>query len=151
MSSREGERTEGRNGGRFILPLVIGLVTTAGGGCEAIPVASDEGSPVFFTQSEVPDAHMDALFEGPVVRDEAGCLRLSSADGATVVWPTGFTLDDGGLVRDAEGQVIGRIGSSFQIPGGEVPILHDGLAVSDEVRSRAETHCPGRYWIAGGF
>lgn len=107
---------------------------------------------VFLTQNVVPVAVMDALFEGRVVRDEAGCLRLDSPDPATVVWPKGFTLEVAGetlRVRDAAGGVLGRIGEAFRLGGGEVPSLHPGIGMSEADRARAENTCPGRFWIVG--
>ncbi|MGH7539896.1 MAG: hypothetical protein ACRELC_02750 [Gemmatimonadota bacterium] len=95
---------------------------------------------------------MEALFVGRVIRDPAGCLRLETPDQHTVVWPFGFRLvpADGGLaVRDADGQAVGRIGGDFRLGDGEVPFLHEGLALPEAERRAAETRCPGRYWIVG--
>jgi hypothetical protein len=107
---------------------------------------------VFLTQNVVPVAVMTALFDGRVVRDEAGCLRFDSPDPATVVWPKGFTLEVAGeilRVRDAAGAVLGRIGEGFRLGGGEVPSLHPGVGMSNADRARAESTCPGRFWIVG--
>ena len=107
---------------------------------------------VFIAQNVFQYVVMDSLFEGRVVVDGAGCLRLGSADAATVVWPKGFTIheiDGGMLVRSGTGREIGRIGDSFRLGGGEVQSLHAGIGVSATDRQRAGTHCPGRYWIVG--
>jgi hypothetical protein len=107
---------------------------------------------VFVAQNVVPDAVMEALFEGRVVADHAGCLRLDSPDPATVVWPKGFTISENGgtlRVRDARGRDVGDVGGTFRLGGGEVQALHEGIGVSAADRQRAETHCPGRYWIVG--
>lgn len=110
------------------------------------------GETLFFTQTVVPDAVMDALFQGRVSRDVAGCLRLDLDDRHTVIWPKGFSLDrrPGHLVvLDAGGDAVGRIGGHFRLGGGEVPFLHAGIPLSDADRERAEARCPGRYWIVG--
>lgn len=105
---------------------------------------------VFMTQDVVHDVTMDALFEGDVVADEAGCLRLQSADAATVVWPQGLTAvpAEGRIeVRDAKGQSIGRIGGGFSLAGGEVSTLSDAMGFTAADRSVAAAECPGNYWI----
>jgi hypothetical protein len=107
---------------------------------------------VFITQDVVQDVVMDALFQGRVITDAAGCLRLDSPDPATVIWPKGFTIVSSGdtlHIRDASGRDIGQIGGSFRLGGGEVQTLHDGIGVSAADRQRAQTQCPGRYWIVG--
>jgi hypothetical protein len=106
---------------------------------------------VFVTQSVVADEVMQALFEGRVVKDNAGCLRLDGPDPATVVWPKGFTMTGSGgalVVRDAAGRRIAPIGGTFRLGGGEVQSL-EGMPVSTADRQRAATQCPGRYWIVG--
>lgn len=137
----------------------IALVSLVTAGC-ASPQDSSPFDPllfqertgvVFVTQNVVPAAVMEALFEGPVVADPAGCLRLDSPDNATVVWPKGFTITENGsrmVVHDATGRAIGTIGESFRLGGGEVQSL-DGSSVSAADRERATAHCPGRYWIVG--
>lgn len=106
---------------------------------------------VFIRQNETPTAVMEALFEGRVVADAAGCLRFDSPDPATVVWPNGFIMVASGeemLVRDAAGRDIGRVGGTFRLGGGEVSSLQ-GAPMSAADRQRADTLCPGRYWIVG--
>lgn len=133
--------------------LLLGGCSSSGDGGPSAPLPSvllDET--VFLAQSEAPDAVMEALFEGRVARDDDGCLRLDTPDAHTVVWPFGFSLtaDDGELVvRDAGGDAVGAIGSRFRLGGGEVAALHDGIALAPEDRDRAESLCPGRYWIVG--
>lgn len=107
---------------------------------------------LFLTQQEEQTVVMDALFEGRVTLDDAGCLRLGSSARHTVIWPKGFTLvgDGGGLaVEDAGGRVVGRVGGDFRLGGGEVPFLHDGIDLAPEAVEEAEARCPGRYWIVG--
>lgn len=106
---------------------------------------------VFIRQNETPTAVMEALFEGRVIADAAGCLRFDSPDPATVVWPKDFTMVRSGsemLVRDPVGREIGRVGGTFRLGGGEVSSLQ-GAAMSAADRQRADTRCPGRYWIVG--
>lgn len=105
----------------------------------------------FLVMTMTPEASMDALFEGRVVADEAGCLRLDGPDPATVVWPQGTAIEeeDDGTIRivSGDGEVVGHVGGAFALGGGEVPSLHDGLGFTQADRDLAETHCPGRYWI----
>lgn len=107
---------------------------------------------LFLTLEEEQTVVMDALFEGRVTLDDAGCLRLDGPDAHTVVWPKDFelTVEDGTLaVRDDEGRPVGRIGGSFRLGGGEVPVLHEGIPLGPEAVEEAETRCPGRFWIVG--
>jgi hypothetical protein len=110
------------------------------------------GEPLFFTQNVIPSAVMEALFQGRIVADEAGCLRLQPGDRVTVVWPMGFTLERASgtfLVRDAGGRSVGLIGDTFRLGGGEVPYLHQGIGLSAADRERAMSRCPGIFWIVG--
>ena len=107
---------------------------------------------IFLALSEPPNAHMDALFHGTVTVDEAGCIRLQNDERSTVVWPYGFTFDDIGTelwVRDASGRVLGRIGGTFRVGGGQVPELHDGIRLTQTQRDQARTACPGDFWVVG--
>ncbi|HUG41028.1 MAG TPA: hypothetical protein VMM12_11105 [Longimicrobiales bacterium] len=148
-------------GGRT--PVLLALGALAAGACSSVTgiapqdtVAADNiearigAGVVFLTMTFTPDASMDALFEGPVTADENGCLRLVSADLHTVVWPHGHSFEQvGGTIRilDASGDLVGRVGETFRLPGGEVESLHDGLGFTQADRDLAESHCPGRYWI----
>ena len=128
-------------------PLTSACARTGGD-----PVVDEPADVVFIVQGVVPDAMMQALFRGRVVLDAAGCLRLDLPDPATVVWPKGFRLVEGstGLrVVDGDGAVVGVVGGSFAFGGGEVPELAEWWGISAEDRQRAETRCPGRYWIVG--
>lgn len=118
---------------------------------DALEARLDDGI-VFLGMRVAHEASMSALFQGPVVTDDAGCLRLDSQDRHTVVWPFGYDFEVvGGAVRilDDEGALVGEVGESFSLGGGEVTSLHDGLGFTDADRELAETHCPGRYWIVG--
>jgi hypothetical protein len=104
---------------------------------------------IFVAQNVVPVAVMEALFEGRVIADAAGCLRFDSPDPATIVWPKGFTISESAgtmIVRNDAGRQIGQIGGSFRLGGGELSLVQD---VSDADRQRLESSCPGRYWIVG--
>lgn len=137
----------------------VALMTLIAAGCaspeETFPfdplLFQERTGVVFVTQNVASDVVMEALFQGAVIADAAGCLRLASPDNATVVWPNGFTMTESGgtmTVHDAAGREIGTIGGSFRFGGGEVQSL-DGMYVSAADRQRVTTHCPGRYWIVG--
>jgi hypothetical protein len=106
---------------------------------------------VFLTQKAPQDAVMEALYTGKVNRDEQGCLRTESENGALVIWPYGFRLagrSDGLHVENAEGRSIGRIGGTIRMGGGFVPANSHYLTDAD--RALADTRCPsGNYWIVG--
>ena len=107
---------------------------------------------VFISMRVVPNAHMEALYEGRVVADAAGCLRLDSPDPATVVWPKGYALADGSewtSILDADGTVVGVVGGEFSLSGGEVPSLPVEMGFTQADRDLAESRCPGKYWIVG--
>lgn len=106
---------------------------------------------VFLAQNQPPQSVMEALFDGVVVRDAQGCLRLGGPEAATVVWPYGFKLEarDSGLyVKDAAGRSVGRIGGPFRFGGGHVP-AHDYANLTARDRGLAESRCPGGYWLVG--
>lgn len=110
------------------------------------------GELVFLAMRITPDVHMEALFEGRVVEDEAGCLRLDGPDAATVVWPRGWGFERrNGTVRilDADGQLVARLGERMSLGGGEVETLPAAMGFTQADRDLAENHCPGRYWIVG--
>ena len=111
-----------------------------------------DGDTYFVRQVQEPDAVMEALFQGQVVEDKLGCLRLQGPSPSTVVWPFGSTLEprsDGDWVLDAEGNELGRIGGVFRFGGGHVPFLHEGLGFSKAEVAGIQTRCPGRFWIVG--
>lgn len=120
-------------------------------GLEPVPLGNATGV-IVITQNVVPGLTMEALFQGRVVLDGAGCLRLDSPDPATVVWPKGFTVVADGdtlRVRDAAGREVGHVGGTFRLGGGELGSLHAGVPVSAADRERAHASCPGGYWIVG--
>lgn len=136
--------------------LALSLAACSPGGEEApmgLSGIADGGSVLFFTQNATPGAQMEALYRGPVTLDGAGCLRSRLTEGPTVIWPEGFRLareHDGLRVLDRDGRTVGRIGREFRLSGGVVASLHAGVPVSPEVRTEAQEHCPGRYWLVGG-
>jgi hypothetical protein len=136
--------------------LVLTLTAVAAAGCTSNDPtgagARDLDDVIFLALSEPPNAHMDALFNGTVTIDDAGCIRLQNVERSTVVWPYGFTLDDGDdqlRVRDASGKVLGRVGGTFRFGGGHVPELHEGIDLPPALRERARTSCPGDFWVVG--
>lgn len=135
------------------LAISIGVLTTLHACTPVTPIGVDAGGVVFLTETAPATVQMEALYKGNVVADAAGCLRLAgTGDHHTVVWPFGFELrahNGGANVVDTRGRVVGEIGGSFTFGGGEVPTLHDGIALSDEHRALARERCPGRYWIVG--
>jgi hypothetical protein len=140
---------------RAVSACAMALALAACGRAQDVGPTFSRNEPpaVFIVQGAPATAVMDALFQGRVVRDAVGCLRLDHlGDRHTVVWPHGFTIEerDGELfVKNAAGSDVGRIGGSFRFGGGETPVLHEGLNLSDESRRLAESRCPGRYWIVG--
>jgi hypothetical protein len=111
----------------------------------------EKSMPVFLVQREPQGAVMEALYQGKVVRDAQGCLRIEGADPATVVWPYGFTLEERGAdlqVKDAAGRVLGRIGGTFKFGGGHVPPGNYAFLPEPD-RATAATRCPGDVWIVG--
>lgn len=115
------------------------------------PEYGAHSSVLFLTAAQPATESMQALFEGRVVIDAAGCIRLDSPDPATVIWPHGFSLvaRAGQVhVRDSTGREIGSIGGAFRFGGGEVQEL-SGSIMNAQARSAALARCPGRYWIVG--
>jgi hypothetical protein len=107
---------------------------------------------VFLALEEQPAAFMDALFQGTVSRDANGCLRAEGSEGATVIWPYGTRLEARGgalVVVDASGRELGRIGGRFRMAGGYSPAAYHYLSAADT--ERAQTRCPGTYWVAGSI
>lgn len=144
---------------RSTLHAVAACTALAAAAC-ASPLAMDarlnggddpQGT-VFLVQVENGN-HRDALYEGRVVRDEAGCLRLETTDRHTVLWPAGsrfYTRDGEFHVNDAAGRQVGTIGGTFGLGGGETAELGAHLLSADDYRLATE-RCPGRYWVVSGM
>jgi hypothetical protein len=107
---------------------------------------------VFLTQPHDLGVYPDALFEGVVTVDPAGCIRLgaSEPDNSTVVWPAGSTLDGEGhapTIRDRGGAKIGVIGGTFTFGGGHTPNLAAITALTDAEMDAVRDRCPGVFWL----
>ena len=136
------------------------LVALAAAACDpstgpdpTLASGDDPAATVFLAQDAPPPSYMEALYRGRVVRDAQGCLRLEGAETSTVIWPYGFTLearDDGLYVKNAEDEDVGRVGGSFHMGGGFVPLDYVEH-LSDQKRALATSRCPGGYWVAGEF
>lgn len=112
--------------------------------------AGMENGVQIMTQNVLQGAVMDAKFEGTVIADDDGCLRLMESDGPTVVWLMGYTGEigaDGISILDGNGNVAGHVGGSFSFGGGSVPELHQTLGLTHEGRDPAAQTCPGRFSI----
>ena len=139
---------------RTLLVLAAALTATAcsSGDSESDtllePLVVTQPETVVLLQNRVPDVVMEALWTGPVIRDEGGCLRIGDAQGASVVWPVGFTAEGDRILSDT-GALVGTVGQSLRMGGGIVGTLHDGLPMSEAEKERARTLCPGNYWIVG--
>lgn len=107
---------------------------------------------VVLTQNVVPEVTMEALFDGDVILDEAGCMRLATDGAHTVIWPVDYGVRSEGsdrIVHDDQGNPVGVIGGSFTVSGGEVSGLSDALGFTDADRALAASQCPGGFWIVG--
>lgn len=129
------------------------LILTAAllAGCSTVvdPLVNDS---LFLVQVVRPGIGMDALFEGVVTVDAAGCYRLGDSR-VTMVWPFGYRMIDtieGPAVADGTGGEVGRIGSSFRFGGGILSAIPEGLIGSPQRRRDAMARCPGEFWIATG-
>lgn len=159
----------GGNGGAIVSPHRFNRVLSLFGpfvlvlaGCQSsseltgparVPAGAGASGVVLLTLNAVPSAVMTASFEGRIVLDRAGCLRLAAPKGATVIWPKGFAVVERGddvWIRDAEGIDLARIGEEFRLGGGGVDRLHPESLLSASDRQRAADLCPGSYWIVGG-
>lgn len=143
----------------WVLAILSALMTLGLAGCSETPSEAADlslvpgaGETVFLVMPFQTNLHMEALFQGRVVRDDSGCVRLQPPSDATVVWPFGFTLEPrttGEWVVMGNGEDLGFIGGSFRFGGGEVPALHRGLGFSNELAGQIHDRCPGRFWIVG--
>lgn len=163
MRRRSGGSTEDmRDALRVLAGAVVVAMAGVAGACEsltdtsirtvesdAIEVRTAPGL-VFLTLKIEPEAHMDALYEGTVSVDDAGCVRLDGPDAHTVIWPKGYAFEErsgGFAVLDGAGAEVGALPGDFRLAGGEVEVLHEGLGFTSADQTLASTHCPGRFWI----
>lgn len=163
VRDRGTEGTEGTAAPTRLLALaaLAGTILAAGACSSSSITASnpevrlqveDEAGVVFMTQNVIHEVTMDALFEGAVVEDAEGCLRLDSPDAHAVIWPHGFSpreVDGGVEILDDEGTLVGTVGGEFSLAGGEITTLSDEMGFTQADRDLADSRCPGRYWIVG--
>ena len=106
----------------------------------------------FLTQDVDPPILMDALHRGGLAVDAAGCIRLAGPESAAVVGPAGFSArtEAGSTeILAPDGSVLGSLGGEFELGGGFVQELNDGLGFAPVDRALAQDRCPGTYWIVG--
>ncbi len=132
----------------ILLPI---LATLAGCPGPAEVETGPDAALLFLVQEGPPNSVMEALYQGRVEVDQAGCFRLDlQPERHTVVWPFGFRLgrEKAGLVvLDGDDEAL-RIGDLVRLGGGEVQALPDGL-VAAAMRQAALVRCPGPFWIVG--
>ena len=137
--------------GAVVLSMLTGCSDPAKPG-DSLYSASRLRSAIFIARTAEPSVYMEALYSGVITIDSAGCLRMEGLDRHTPIWPTGYRLDIAsglGVVRSADGSIIGAIGAQFRFGGGEVQTL-EWVSLSPTDRERATSSCPGRYWIVSG-
>ncbi len=139
--------------GRSAFTAATAVVAATLAACEPTPVdTGPDAALLFLVQRAPPAAAMDALYQGRVEVDQAGCFRLSDEpDRHTVVWPFGFGLarDDVSLViLDDHGREAARVGHLLRLGGGEAADLAAIDVLAPDMLSAALTRCPGRFWIA---
>lgn len=138
---------------RTLVPAALLSLAACGGDPGPGPGLTGLANPdatVFLSLETQPTVFMEALFQGTVTRDASGCLRAEGTEGATVIWPYGTRLEARGgalFVVDAAGRELGRIGGHFRMGGGYSRAAYHYL--SDADTERAQTRCPGNYWVAG--
>ncbi len=141
-----GRRLQAAVGG-LLLGLWLGACSSSS------PVLVGPEEPVLFlAQKSQPNAVMEALFQGPVNLDQAGCFRMGDAAGPTVIWPFGSRLvreKTGLVVVDRTGDELVRIGSNARIGGGNIPDLGALDVLTEPFLEAALRRCPGSYWIVG--
>ncbi|HEY0673937.1 MAG TPA: hypothetical protein VGD27_16790 [Longimicrobiales bacterium] len=131
--------------------ILICCVAIALAACSHEPnVPDDTAGVIFLAQNIESTVVMDALFDGRIEPDAAGCLRLASDEPATVIWPKDFQVvaRSGVLaIVDDQGSQVGFVGGPFRLGGGVIESLNN-IALSAADRQRA-AQCPGKYWIVG--
>jgi len=83
-----------------------------------------------------------ALFDGELV-DEAGCIRTTGPDGATVVWPPGYWLQ----LRDGSPEVHGGV---EVVAMGEPVRMGGGWYAAVPPTGRDIGTCPPPYFLTTG-
>ena len=137
-----------------VLLGVLCLGCSEGGTGPSLNFGGDPSEVVFVSLQSDPNAWPEALYQGGLLIDDEGCLRLQGwSSNPAVVWPTGYRLSsiDGRLfIRDAQGEVRARLDADFQLGGGEMQTV-DHLDLSSSSRTALATHCPGTYYLASPF
>lgn len=115
--------------------------------------ATGIGDLLMITQDLTPSEYPEALFQGVVAADHAGCLTLQYPEGdqrVTALWPEGYELRDASTsprIVNAAGETVGTLGGDFEFGGGQVNELPEALGFTDADRELADERCPGLYWI----
>lgn len=137
---------------RAIRHAPLGVLIALGAACDGSASPTDaevvEGI-IFLVESQVPGGYRDALYQGRVVLDAQGCVRLESSEPATVVWPHGSRLVTRGgelYVVDKGGSELAKIGGESRFGGGYTAPSHAYLSRRD--RNILASRCPGDIWIA---
>lgn len=107
----------------------------------------------FMTQRTQPDVVMDALYTGVVDISFDGCLRADATNNqATIIWPVGYelvTTTAGHEIRRPSGELLGMLGDSFELGGGQTSELSAAAGFSATDQQIAANECPGLLWIVG--
>jgi hypothetical protein len=91
-------------------------------------------------------------YRGPVVIDEAGCMRLglTEPENATIVWPSGTTVwtrGDTHVLRDDRGREVLDLDGTAHFSGGFAAALEELTDLSLAERDATRERCPGPYWL----
>ncbi|HEU0016417.1 MAG TPA: hypothetical protein VFQ45_22245 [Longimicrobium sp.] len=134
--------------------LSLAACSAEGGPGPSLSGDEDPNATIFLARDSEPNGYMEALYVGAVLRDAQGCLRTADTGvGATIVWPTGFTLaahGSGLFVHNAEGELVGQVDhGTVRMGGGFIRDISSATVLSEKKKALAVSKCPGDYWIAG--
>jgi len=108
-------------------------------GCASIggtPAEQRAGDSILLAAPERPEAFMDALIAGTLVRTDAGCLAVQGADELTYVlqFPFGSRLAEDGESVEVPGLGVVRLGDAIEGGGGyvDVPSAPEECRISEE-------------------
>jgi hypothetical protein len=139
------------NGTRWgMLGLVWACVACGEDADPLVPAVDDEV--LVLTQSAGLEWFPDSFYQGSLVFDGAGCIRLDlpSGDDASVVWPSGTTLwtrGDRRVLRDSSGRELYGEGDRLRFSGGYIAAIGEVSDYSAAQREAARERCPGPYWL----